>query len=211
MPNEKTTETKLCKHCQTAIPKKAKVCPNCRKKQGGIVKWIVIAVVVLGIISAAAGGGDKKTQQASSTGSDKKTQQTDSGQAANSNDNAKDNAETKEVEKESEAPKEYISVTADELSDALANNAMKAQNDYKGKYLTITGKLGNIDSNGKYIDVDTDKDFDLTMIQCYIKTDEQKQAIIEMSRGDAIVVKGYCKDVGELLGYSVDIEEISKQ
>lgn len=58
MPNEKTNETKLCKHCQTEIPKKAKVCPNCRKKQGGIVKWIVIAVVVLVVIGAAAGGKD---------------------------------------------------------------------------------------------------------------------------------------------------------
>ena len=30
MPNE--NETKKCKHCQTEIPKKAKVCPNCHKK-----------------------------------------------------------------------------------------------------------------------------------------------------------------------------------
>lgn len=202
MQNEKTTETKLCRHCQTEIPKKAKVCPNCRKKQGGILKWIVIAVVVLVIIGAAAGGGDKKTQQASNPVNVP---------TANQSDNATNIAESKEIEKESEAPKEYISVTADELSDALADNAMKAQNDYKGKYLEITGKLGNIDSNGQYIGVDTNKDFDLTNIQCYIKTDEQKQAVIEMSRGDAIVVKGYCKDIGELLGYSIDIEEVVRQ
>ena len=29
-------ETKLCKYCQTEIPRKAKVCPNCKRKQGGI-------------------------------------------------------------------------------------------------------------------------------------------------------------------------------
>lgn len=29
-------ETKVCKYCKSEIPKKAKVCPNCRKKQGGI-------------------------------------------------------------------------------------------------------------------------------------------------------------------------------
>lgn len=56
MKNE-TKETKLCKHCQTEIPKKAKVCPNCRKKQGGKLKWIIIALVALMIIGAAAGGG----------------------------------------------------------------------------------------------------------------------------------------------------------
>ena len=45
-------ETKLCKHCKSEIPKGAKVCPNCRKKQGGIGKWIVIVVVVVIIIAA---------------------------------------------------------------------------------------------------------------------------------------------------------------
>lgn len=54
----KENETKLCKHCQTEIPKKAKVCPNCRKKQSGKLKWIIIAVVVLAIIGSMAGGND---------------------------------------------------------------------------------------------------------------------------------------------------------
>ena len=50
--------TKLCKHCKTEIPAGAKVCPNCRKKQGGIVKWIVIGVIVLAVIGSVAGGGE---------------------------------------------------------------------------------------------------------------------------------------------------------
>ena len=55
--NKKTENgMKLCKHCQTEIPEKAKVCPNCRKKQGGIGKWIVIIIVVIILISAIAGG-----------------------------------------------------------------------------------------------------------------------------------------------------------
>lgn len=194
--------TKLCKYCKTEIPAGAKICPNCKKKQGGAVKWIVIVVVVLVLISAATGGGDKgESQQASNSNSDTSATQT-SGSAGESQD-------TKETEKESEAPIEYISVTATELSDALSNNAMKAQNDYGEKYLEISGKLGNIDSSGKYIAIDSDKDFDLTNIQCYIKSDEQKQVIMEMSRGDSIVIKGYCKDVGELLGYQIDIDEVT--
>ena len=45
---EKSNETKICKHCQTEIPKKAKVCPQCRKKvKGGKLKWILIIVVAL--------------------------------------------------------------------------------------------------------------------------------------------------------------------
>lgn len=56
MPKEKT-ETKLCKHCKSEIPYDAKVCPKCRKKQGGIVKWVVITVIVLAVIGAFAGSG----------------------------------------------------------------------------------------------------------------------------------------------------------
>lgn len=59
-------ETKICKHCQSEIPKKAKVCPQCRKKQGGKLKWIIIGVVVILIIGAAAGGGDDEGDSAKS-------------------------------------------------------------------------------------------------------------------------------------------------
>lgn len=52
-------ETKVCKHCQTEIPKKAKVCPNCRKKQGGILKWIIVVIIVIAVISAFTGGDDE--------------------------------------------------------------------------------------------------------------------------------------------------------
>lgn len=63
MANE--NETKVCKHCKMEIPKGAKVCPNCRKKQGGIGKWIVIAVVVIIIIAALGSGGDSESDVAS--------------------------------------------------------------------------------------------------------------------------------------------------
>ena len=61
-------ETKLCKHCKSEIPKGAKVCPNCRKKQGGIGKWIVIAVVVIVLIAAVSGGGDNKDKNPQKVG-----------------------------------------------------------------------------------------------------------------------------------------------
>ena len=53
---ENSKETKVCKHCQTEIPKKAKVCPNCRKKQNGIGIWIVVFGLLLLIIGVASGG-----------------------------------------------------------------------------------------------------------------------------------------------------------
>lgn len=57
---EMNKETKICKHCQSEISKKAKVCPNCRKKQGGILKWIVIAIIAILFIGAMGGSDDDK-------------------------------------------------------------------------------------------------------------------------------------------------------
>lgn len=188
----KNEGTKVCKHCKSEIPAGAKICPQCRKKQGGIGKWIVLAIVIIAIGSAAVSGG-------SSYDSSGDTKVASSG-----------NADSSGSEKETDEKKEkieYISVTAQDLVDAMNDNAMKASETYKEKHLKIKGKLGNIDSDGKYIDIDTD-DIDFVSIQCYIQSDEQKDVIMEKSTGDEIVVKGYCKDVGEILGYSIDIDSI---
>lgn len=53
MAKEKPT-TKTCKHCKTEIPYDAKVCPQCRKKQGGgCLKFLLIAVIAIIVIFAA--------------------------------------------------------------------------------------------------------------------------------------------------------------
>lgn len=52
------SETKKCKHCQTDIPKKAKVCPNCRRKQGGMGKVIGALLIIFGLIGALGSGAD---------------------------------------------------------------------------------------------------------------------------------------------------------
>ena len=91
----------------------------------------------------------------------------------------------------------YEKVTAKELIDALQDNALNAKEKYKDKYVEITGKLNVIDASGKYITVNPiGDDFVLTGVQAYIKTDEQKQVVSGLSKGDKITVKGKIKDVG---------------
>lgn len=187
MGNSKNAGTKICKHCQSEIPKKAKVCPNCRKKQGGKLKWIIIAIVVIGIIGAAMGGG----------GSDDSTAKSDS--------NSKADTDAKQEE-----TIEYTQVSISDMVDALDKNAAAASDEYKDKYLEITGKLSNIDSDSSYISIlPEDDDFALTGVQCYTNGDEDIiNAVKTLSTGDTITVRGKCTDVGEVMGYSLDLEEI---
>ena len=182
-------ETKVCKYCQTEIPKKAKICPNCRKKQGPKIWLIVlIVVIVLAIIGSLAGESDDSSDSASnSSTTDKKSENT------------------------AEAIS-YTAVTASELESILQDNALKASETYKDQYIEVSGYLEVIDSSGEYISIDAgENDWTLVNIQCFIKNDDQKAVVMEMSTGDSIVVKGKCTDVGEVLGYWIDIDEIIVQ
>ena len=52
-------KTKKCKHCKMDIPKDAKICPHCRKKQkSGILKWVVL-ILIIGVVIGAVTGEDK--------------------------------------------------------------------------------------------------------------------------------------------------------
>ncbi len=176
-------KTKKCKHCKMDIPKDAKICPHCRKKQkSGILKWVVLILIIGVVIGAVTSESD--------SGSDKNT------------------AATTSTEKKEAAPIEYTTVSVNDMMSDLDSNAMGASDKYKGKYLEITGKLSNIDAAGKYIDLMADGDFEIIGVQCYIKNDDQKAQIASMSKGDTITLKGKCTDVGEVLGYSLDIDEI---
>ncbi len=57
-PTPNAQPTKKCKHCQTDIPAKAKVCPHCRKRQkasGCLVSIVVFIFIVLIMIIASLG------------------------------------------------------------------------------------------------------------------------------------------------------------
>ena len=146
------------------------------------------------LLVAVLGGsqGDKSTTAAANTGAQNKPTST-------------------AAAKPTSEPVTYTHYDVTELFDALKANAMKAQNTFKGQYVELEGYLGNIDSDGKYIGLDAgEKNYDyfLQEVQCYLKTDEQKNAIMEMNKGDRLIIRGQITNVSELLGYSLKIDSI---
>lgn len=73
-------KTQICKHCKSEIPKGAKICPYCKKKQSGVLKWIIIALIVLILIGAVVGGNSEseKPHQVVSDNTETQTVQTES-------------------------------------------------------------------------------------------------------------------------------------
>jgi hypothetical protein len=108
-----------------------------------------------------------------------------------------------------EVPIEYIAYDVTEMMDELSSNALKAEKKYQDQYVEITGILSNIDSDGKYIGlVPSDDEYAFIGVQCYIKSDEQTDRVMEMTIGDTVTIKGQITIIGEVLGYSLDIDEI---
>lgn len=178
-----------CKHCGQEIAASAKVCPHCGGKNKPPIykRWWFIAIIVIIVLAAIGGSGSSDSSGSTSSTATSKTAVSSSS---------------------SEAAIEYTAYTVTELSEDLDSNALKAADKYKGQYVELTGRLSVIDSNGKYISiVDSTDEWAITGIQCYIKNDEQKQVVMDMSIGDEIVVKGKITDVGEVLGYFLDMTE----
>lgn len=59
--------TKTCKHCKSTIPKGAKVCPYCRKKQSGKGKTILIVIIVIIVIAAIGSGNNSSSSNDNSS------------------------------------------------------------------------------------------------------------------------------------------------
>ena len=194
--NEIPKGMKKCKTCGKPVAKNAKVCPNCGAKQkGGIGKIIIIVIAVLILLGLLSGG--KK---------DQKKDDTAEPAASVSTESEKTDAETEDAEEEIE----YKEYSMTQLMTDLENNAAAANDTYKGQYVILTGELSNIDAQGKYISiVDPEDDFAIKSCRCDINGNEEISNVVKtLSKGDIISVKGKIKDVGEVMGYSLDIEEI---
>ena len=201
MDDNKPTNKKLkiCKHCGAEMAKSAKICPNCGgKNPKPIYKrvwfWILAIIVVFGLVGSL--GGNSSAPSPDTT-------------ADTTAEVSEDTTTEAEEATEETVTIEYGEVTTDELSDALEENPMNASDTYKGQYYAVTGRLSNIDSDGKYIAlVDINDEWSFNVITCYIKDDEQKEKVKQMKIDDTVTVRGQITDVGEVLGYYLDIDSI---
>ncbi|MCD8179922.1 MAG: hypothetical protein LUF26_00360 [Firmicutes bacterium] len=67
-------ETKKCKYCQCEIDAKAKICPNCKKKQGKngcliAIITVVVLIILICIIATCANSGSNSDSSGSGTSS----------------------------------------------------------------------------------------------------------------------------------------------
>lgn len=102
---------------------------------------------------------------------------------------------------------EYADITAKKLIDDLNKNALAAKDKYKGQYVAVSGLVSTIDSSGDYIAVAPDK-YSFNTIHCSIKSDAVLKKVMELSSGSKVTVYGKITDVGEVLGYYLDIHDI---
>lgn len=191
--------TKQCRECKENIPVNAKKCAKCGAKQGNWVVrhpiWTVIIVIFILIgISGASSSNSSKTDVKQSTA------------ASSQHEQEPATAETPESQAE---VIEYTQVNKDELDTDLETNAAAAKDKWNKKYVEVTGNLSTIDSDLKYITIESStKSFDLKTVHCTVKNNDQKEKIKTLTKGQSITVRGQITDVGEVMGYSLNMVEI---
>ena len=174
------SKMKTCSSCGGQIGKSAKVCPMCgaKQKQPIYKKWWFYFILIC-FIAGVGGSGEPSSTDAPVT----------------------DNQE--------EVVIEYYACTANQMRDEMDENALKAEEKYNDLYVEVTGELTVIDSDGKYISLaPMNEYFAISNVQCYIKSDEQCERLMELSTGEKVTVQGKVNSVGEVMGYSVDIDKI---
>ena len=191
---------KTCKSCGAAIAKNAKTCPGCgAKNKKPIYKkvwfWILIAVVVL-CIGIGSSGSDDKPETAEPT---KQSENNTAGAAE------------KKTEPTTQKQIEYIQVSFEKLIDDLKNNAYNAKQTWNGQYVEITGGVvENIDASGAYFSIASKSDkYFLDSIRVDISSDIRTEVMGSIASDAPVTVKGKISDVGELLGFVVDAQQVT--
>ena len=147
-----------------------------------ILKYTLGAIVLLGVLGALFGGGG--ANQPSS----------------------KSSAPAKQVEPAK--PIEYATADVATMMQDLENNAAAAQKRYKGQYLKVSGMLGTIDSDMKYISIIPDE-YSILGVHCTLKRNDKAQEnfVMNLSKKQWVTAYGKITDVGEVMGYTMAVDK----
>ncbi len=204
------SKLKNCIHCNAEIAKSVTKCPQCggkNKKPFYKRVWFIVLVVIIVLIAIGGGSGDSSTDSSA-------TNETTSTESNTTTAEVSTEVATEEpvVVEPTEPEIVYTPYSVDELMADLNTNALKANGKYNDQYVEITGRLALIDSSGQYISLfQTDDPYAFLGVQCFIKTDEQKAQVMEMSMDQMVTVRGQITDVGEVMAYTLNIDEIVVQ
>ena len=126
--------------------------------------------------------------------------------SGNSYSSSSSSSSSKQVQ---EAPKNYAEADIDVLLGDAKNNAAKANRDYNGKYVKIVGGyVFNVESNARYIQIEGSDPYTLIHVTCNPKDSKVKDAMINLSKGQQVTVYGKITDVGEIMGYQLDMDKV---
>jgi hypothetical protein len=193
----------ICKHCGQPISDKSKVCPFC----GGNVKipfydktWfhILLALIIFTGIDYVIRNPNPepmvyRTPIVESAGASSQSS-VDSGE---------------ETDKQETA--EYSSESLFKMIDMVENYPIKAEEEYTGKYIQVSGYLDIVDSDGKYFTIVSDPD-DFTLLDnihwSMDKGSDVYNFIKDAKKGSYITVCGEITDVGETIYYMGDAHSV---
>lgn len=193
----------ICKHCGQPISDKSKICPFC----GGNVKipfydktWFHILLVL--IIFA---GIDYVIRNPDPEPTVYRTPIVESA-GASSQSSVGSGEETDEQE-----TAEYSSESLSKMIDMVEDYPIKAEEEYTGKYIQVSGYLDTIDSDGKYFTIVSDPD-DFTLLDnihwSMDKDSDVYDFIKDAKKGSYITVYGEITDVGETIYYIGDAHSV---
>lgn len=104
---------------------------------------------------------------------------------------------------------QVIRIGIDDLETERNENAAAAKSKYKGQCIEVVGRVGNIDSDLDFISILSPTDsWDIVGVHCSLVNDDVKEKVKTLKVDQTVIVRGTITDVGEILGYFMDAEDV---
>lgn len=104
---------------------------------------------------------------------------------------------------------QVIRIGIDDLETERNENAAAAKSKYKGQCIEVVGRVGSIDSDLDFISILSPTDsWDIVGVHCSLVNDDVKEKVKTLKVDQTVIVRGTITEVGEILGYFMDAEDI---